>query len=74
MERTRGPESLDPTAVCFQNTGDRAARGPKRTGKHGEGRVREETQTGGHVQRGHEDKRAVFLRAGTWSAASSFGW
>ena len=32
-----------------------------------------ETQTGGHVQRAHGDKRAVFLRAGTWSAASSFG-
>ena len=32
-----------------------------------------EMQTGGHAQRGHGDKRAVFLRAGTWSAASSFG-
>ena len=41
MERTRGPGSLDLTAVCCQNMGDRAARGPKRTGKHGEGRVGE---------------------------------
>ena len=41
----------------------------------GEGEPGKEMQTGGHVlPRGHEDERAVFLRKGTWSAASSFGW
>lgn len=74
--RTRGRGVWIRPLFAVRTRVTRAARGPKRT--ESMEKRREESgkrrRQGDTCREAREDKGAVFLRAETWSAASSFGW